>query len=67
MTIICKFLYKDHFDIKKLQSKTTKRVHLTMDKPTLTLGRPRVKNPSYADAANYYDDLTQAMVQVSHG
>jgi len=38
-----------------------------MDKPTLTLGRPRVKNPSYADAANYYDDLTQAMVQVSHG
>ena len=25
--------------------------------PTLTLGRPRVKDPSCADAANYYDDL----------
>ena len=52
------FLYQDHVDIKKLKSKTRKRVHLTMVKPTLTLGRPRVKNPSCAYAANYYDYFT---------
>ena len=39
----------------KIYSKTTKRVPLTMVKPTLTLGRPMVKNPSCADAAKYFN------------
>ena len=49
------------------ESKTRKRVHLTMVKPTLTLGRPRVnvKKPSCADAANYYDDFTHGYKNLS--
>jgi len=50
-------MYQDHVDIKKLYSKTIKRVHLTMVKPTLALGRLRVKNPSCADAEIYYNDF----------
>ena len=30
-----------------------------------TLGRPRVKNPSCADAANYYNDFTHGYKNLS--
>ena len=36
-----------------------------MVKPTLTLGRHRVKNPSCADAANYHDYFNHGLKNLS--